>query len=58
MKIECHNCHDFYAADKKGMFRPFCSERCETVFLDNAPVELINKVCKPSKKEKDCCNGK
>ena len=43
MKKECKNCFDQY---KKDIYGHFCSTRCEEMFLEHAPVELIHKLYK------------
>jgi len=48
--FECQSCRNNYTA-KYYFLAPFCSERCETRFLDHAPVNLIDKVYSDHKKE-------
>jgi len=40
VKYECQNCFKDFEL-KYDFMAPFCSERCEVVFLDHAPVELV-----------------
>lgn len=40
-KYTCPNCHTSIMGKSKN---PFCSERCETIFLDHAPLKSIDAV--------------
>ncbi len=42
-KFHCNQCNNEYTA-KYYFLAPFCSERCEELFLDYAPADLIEKV--------------
>ncbi len=42
-KYECQNCRNDYEI-KYYFAAPFCSESCENVYLDYAPIKLVNKV--------------
>ena len=48
-KQQCAACHNTYPMLR---YEPFCSQRCEELFHEHAPIELIDEIYKPLKKEK------